>query len=187
MCITESLCYTEKCHTVPQSATTLLYSVMPKRLAQHCKSTIVAESLGRVLLLCDTMRCSQPDSSVHGISQARILEWVVISFSEGSSWPRDPACFSRTGRRMLYRWATGEPKSTMEVKVKVPRSWQTLCDQADFTVGGILQARILEWVTFPASRGSSQPRDQTKVSLNAGGFFTSWATGKIPNQLCFNF
>jgi len=43
-------------------------------------------------------------------------------------------------------------------------------------VHGILQARILEWIAFPFSRGSSQPRDQTQVSRIAGGFFTSWAT-----------
>ena len=43
-------------------------------------------------------------------------------------------------------------------------------------VHGILQARILEWVAFPFSRESSQPRDQTQVSHIAGGFFTSWAT-----------
>ena len=42
--------------------------------------------------------------------------------------------------------------------------------------GLILQARILEWVAFPFSRGSSQPRDQTQISRIAGGFFTSWAT-----------
>ena len=41
---------------------------------------------------------------------------------------------------------------------------------------GILQARILEWVAMPSSRGSSQPRDQTQVSHIAGGFFTVWAT-----------
>ena len=46
----------------------------------------------------------------------------------------------------------------------------------DYTVHGILQARILEWVAFPFSRGSSQPRDWTQVSHIAGGFFTSWAT-----------
>ena len=39
-----------------------------------------------------------------------------------------------------------------------------------------LQAKILQWVAFPFSRGSSQPRDRTEVSHNAGGFFTSWAT-----------
>ena len=43
----------------------------------------------------------------------------------------------------------------------------------DYIVGGILQARILEWVAFPLSRGSSQPRNQTQVSRIAGGFFTS--------------
>ena len=39
--------------------------------------------------LCDPMDCNLPGSSVHGILQARILEWVAISFSRGSSWPRD--------------------------------------------------------------------------------------------------
>ena len=42
-----------------------------------------------------------------------------------------------------------------------------------YTVHGILQAKILEWVAFPFSRGSSQPRDWTQVSRIAGGFFTS--------------
>ena len=50
-----------------------------------------------------------------------------------------------------------------------------LCDPMDYTVHGILQARILEWVAFPFSRGSSQPRDQTQVSRIAGRFFTNWA------------
>ena len=45
----------------------------------------------------------------------------------------------------------------------------------DYTVHGILQARILEWVAFPFSRVSSQPRDRTQVSRIAGGFFTTWA------------
>ena len=39
--------------------------------------------------LCDPMNCSPPGSSVHGILQARILEWVAISFTRGSSWPKD--------------------------------------------------------------------------------------------------
>ena len=60
--------------------------------------------------------------------------------------------------------------------MKVAQSCLTLCDPMDYTVHGILQARILEWVAFPFSRASSQPRDQTQVSRIAGGFFTSWAT-----------
>ena len=43
-------------------------------------------------------------------------------------------------------------------------------------VHGIFQARILEWVAFPFSKGSSHPRDQTQVSCIAGGIFTSWDT-----------
>ena len=54
-------------------------------------------------------------------------------------------------------------------------------DPMDYTVYGILQARILEWVTFPLSRGSSQPRDGIQVSHIAGGFFTSWSQGKPKN------
>ena len=52
-------------------------------------------------------------------------------------------------------------------EVKVTQSCPTLCNPMDCTVYGILQARILEWVAFPFSR-SSQPRDQTQVSCNAG-------------------
>ena len=62
------------------------------------------------------------------------------------------------------------------MKVKVTQSYLTLCDSMDYTVHGILQARILEWVAFPFSKGSSQPRDQTQVSQIAGRFFTSWVT-----------
>ena len=53
------------------------------------------------------------------------------------------------------------------------RVW--LCKSMDCEVHGILQARILEWVAFPFSRGSSQPRDRTQVSRTAGKFYTSWA------------
>ena len=60
--------------------------------------------------------------------------------------------------------------------MKVTQSRLTLCDAMDYRVHGILQARILEWVAFSFSRGSSQPRDGTQVSHIAGGFFTSWAT-----------
>ena len=62
------------------------------------------------------------------------------------------------------------------VKVKVTQSCLALCDPMDYTVHGILQARILEWIAFAFYRGSSQPRDRTQVSHIAGEFFTSWTT-----------
>ena len=55
--------------------------------------------------LWDPMDCSPPGSSVHGILQARILEWVVISFPRGSSQPRDWTHISCIGRWILYHWA----------------------------------------------------------------------------------
>ena len=70
-----------------------------------------------------------------------------------------------------------------ESEVKVAQSCPTLCDPIDHTVHGILQARILEWVTIPFSRGSSQPRDQPQVSHIAGRFFTSWATREAPKEM----
>ena len=63
-----------------------------------------------------------------------------------------------------------------ESEVKVSQSCPTFCHPMDCIVHGLLQTRILEWVAFPFSRGSSQPRGQTQVSPTAGGFFTSWAT-----------
>ena len=105
--------------------------------------------------LCNPMDCSPPGSSVHGILWATVLEWVTISFSRGSSWPRDRICVSCIGRQILcYLSHLGSP-------------------------------RILEWVAYPFSRGSSQPRNQTRVSCIAGGYFTSWATRgscKLPLQ-----
>ena len=62
--------------------------------------------------LCDPMNCSLPGSSVLGIFQTRILQWVAISFSRGSSGARDwtcVSCISRIGRQILYHWARERP------------------------------------------------------------------------------
>ena len=58
--------------------------------------------------LCDHLDCSLPGSSVHGILQARILEWVVVSFSRGSSQPRDWTQLSWIVGRCFTIWATRE-------------------------------------------------------------------------------
>ena len=67
------------------------------------------------------------------------------------------------------------------VKIKVTESCPTLCHPLDYTICGILWARILEWVAFPSSRASSQPRVQIQVSCIAGGFFTAEPQGKPKN------
>ena len=74
--------------------------------------------------------------------------------------------------------------NTTYMYAKSLQSCPTFCNPVDSdlpgsSVHGILQARILEWITLPSSRGSSQPRDQTcipYVSCMAGGFFTTSAT-----------
>ena len=67
------------------------------------------------------------------------------------------------------------------IAFKVTQSCSSLCNPMDYTVHGILQARTLEWVAIPFSRGSSQPSDWIQVSHIADRFFTSWATGKPKN------
>ena len=151
--------------------------------------------------LCDPIDCSLPGSSVLGIFQAKILEQVAISSSRGSSqfrggtciscfphWQVDSLPLSHLGRLYTQYLALNFLKiqDTLKRKkshVKVSQSCPTLCNPLDYTAHGILQARILEWVAFLFSRGSSQPKAWTQVSCITGGFFTSWATREALN--CF--
>ena len=81
--------------------------------------------------LCDSMDCSSLGSSIHGILQARILEWVTISYSRASSRPRDGTCVSCIGRRVLYHcttWkANGDPCLTINPELKWLVPLQVLC------------------------------------------------------------
>ena len=65
---------------------------------------LCAKSLQLYVTLCDPMDCSLPGSSVCGILQARILEWVAMPSSRGSPQPRDGTHVSCIGRRVLYHW-----------------------------------------------------------------------------------
>ena len=96
-------------------------SVFPPQVSlltfQPCEESLNAECLvsQMCLTLCDPMDYCPPGSSVHGISQARKLEWVAISSSKGSYRPRDwtgVSCIFCIGRQILYRCATWEaPKN----------------------------------------------------------------------------
>ena len=120
--------------------------------------------------LCDPMDCSSVGSSVHGIPQARILEWVAMPTSRGSSRPRDRTQVCCTGGQLLYHSTTA----------KSLQLCPTLCHPLDCSppgssVHGISQARILEWVAMPSSKGSSPPRNQTCVSC-----LQHWQAGSLP-------
>ena len=74
-------------------------------------------------------------------------------------------------------WATREAKACVLVTQLCLTLWDPMdCSPPCFSVHGILQARILEWVAVPFSRGSSWPRDLTQVFSIAGRFLTIWAT-----------
>ena len=126
----------------------------------------------------DPMDCCLPGSSVHGILQARKLEWIAMPCSRGSSLLRDP---THGPLDLGRRWQAGSlplvppGKPFSPLKVKVTQSCPTVLRSHGTVVHGILQARILEWIAFPFSRWSFQPRDWTQVSCIAGRFFTSWA------------
>ena len=151
------------------------------------------KSLQSYSTLCDTMGCSPPGSSVHGILQASILEWVAMPSSGGSSWPRGLnlhlLCLLHWQAGSLPRVPPGKPIffCIHPNKVKVTQSCPVLCDPMDYTAHEILQARILEWVAILFSRGSFQPRDWTQVSHTAGQFFTNWATREAPIKVRYIF
>ena len=130
----------------------------------------------------DPMDCSPPGSSVYGNSQAKILNWVAIPFSSGSSQPRD---------HISYISCIGRFYTTMDTCVCVcvytrAHSCPTLHNPMDYnkqgsSVHGIFQARILGWVVIFSFSGSSWPRDWTCtscVSCLAGEFFTAEPLGK---------
>ena len=127
------------------------------------------------------MDCSPPGSSVHGISQARVLEWGAIAFSRGILTLYLNGKIKLVSRREILIFV--EPP----VLLKLLRKCELLscvqlfgtpmdCSQPDSSVHGTFQSRILEWVAIPSPRGSSQPRDWTRISHIVDRFFTIWAT-----------
>ena len=133
------------------------------------------------------MDCSPPGPSVHGTSQARVLEWVAISYSRGSSGPRDRTCISCIGRQMF----TAEPpvKNWKWSEMLVPQLCLILCDLMDCSTPsssfrGILQARILEWLPFPSPGDLPDPGIECgSPALQADSLPSAWDGRQgSPNQ-----
>ena len=105
---------------------TWLSSIIPRRPAELLNTLISNVSVQKITVLsrwwwfspwvlfdsCNPMNWSLPGSSVHGILQARILEWVAISFSRWSSWPRNQTQVSCIAGRFLTDWATRKDVSS---------------------------------------------------------------------------
>ena len=115
------------------------------------------------------------------------LKYASVSFSY---WQTDRWGWFASGVGFIFRiFPVGWPFISLkwsEVKwSEVAQSCPTLCNPMDcsppgFSVHGIFQARVLQWVAISFSRGSSWPRDWTQVSCIAGRFFTTWATREAP-------
>ena len=138
--------------------------------------------------LSDPVGCSLPGSSVHGILQARILEWAAVSFSRDlfnpGNKPRSPTFPADCLLVELLRNLPEHPKISILQFSSVAQPCPTLCDPVDWSLPGssvheILQARILEWVAISFSRGSCYPCDRTQVSWIVDRFFTFWDTREI--------
>ena len=92
--------------------------------------------------LCDPMDCSLPGSSLHGILQARILEWVATSFSRGSSQPRDWTLVSHIAGRCFNLWATREAQTSTKWKIW----WSTLHSRESHSLSTITDTTwSLDW------------------------------------------
>ena len=99
-----------------------------------CVCVLVAQTCPT---LCDPTNCSPWGFSVHGILQARILKWVAIPFSRGSSWPRDQTQVSHIARRFFTFWATGKPLLNIVQFSSVTQSCLTLCDPMNCSMPGL--------------------------------------------------
>ena len=116
---------------------------------------------------------------VNGLKQKRVVARHLVSRRlmenlKGTGKEREP-------RRNFYVCNTGNWGCA--VKVKVAQLCPTLCNPMDYTVHGILQARILEWVAFPFSRGSSQPRIEPRSPALQADSLPAEPQGK-PQMCC---
>ena len=104
------------------------YPLMVGDLIEH--ASVMKKEESEVADLCltlgDPMDCSLPCSFIHGIFQARILEWVAISFSRGPSWPRDWTQVSCIRGRPITIWATRESSflcNETSIQIQNPLGW----------------------------------------------------------------
>ena len=136
-------------------------------LRPHGLYAATAKSLQSCPTLCDPIDGSPPGSPVPGILQARTLEWVAISFSSAWKWKVKVKSLSHV-RLLATPWtAAYQAPPSMGFSRQEYWSGVPLPSPMDYIGHGILQARILEWVAFPFSRGSLQPRNPTQVFCTA--------------------
>ena len=121
---------------------------------------LVAQSC---LTLCDPMDCSLPGSSVHGILQARVLEWVAMPFSRGSSWPRDQTQVSCIAGRFSTIWTTRE---ALYLRLLFFKCLRTTCANPS---GGLFKMQIpsLQLISLESLRWGPEVFNLMKISSSS--------------------
>ena len=119
------------------------------------------------------MDCSMPGSSVHGILQARILEWVAMAFSRGSSQPRDPICISYISwivRRVLFNWDSLVAQTVKCLPAMPETQVQSLGRENSLKKEMATHSSILAWeIPWTEEPGGLQSMGSQRVGHN-------WAT-----------
>ena len=160
--------YLQNSPEVPKANLCWKYLLSPVNITYHCVCVshwVMSDSL-------QPLDCSSPGSSVHGIVQARILEWVAVFFSRGSSRPRGQTCVSCPGRRVLYHWATKEdPQWLITVSKTSPKGMQNASNFIMFDDSGSQESR---WSTVEESVSALWASGQLRPQLWC---FNGWALG----------
>ena len=141
------------------------------------------------------MYCSLPGSSVHGIFQAIVLEWIAISFSRGSSQPRDQTLVSHIAGGFFTSWATGQAENILDTSKlfqNSPNQASTICETVNFQMFKLVLEKAEEpEIKLPTSTGSSKKQESSRrtsisallampkpltvwITINCGKFWKRW-------------
>ena len=130
-------------------------------------------------------------AAVHGVvrSQTRLSDWTTTRKQKVPTQRFSSRLHNQDDNTGHFWLQFPSPEKR---KVKVAQPCLTLCDPLDCSlpgssIRGILQARILKWVAYPFSRGTSCPRNRNRVFCIAGGFFPSWATREAPTKIITSY
>ena len=157
-------------------------NIIPSEVAQSCPT------------LRNPVDCSLPGSSLHGILQARILEWVAISFSRGSSQPRDQSWVSCIAGRHFNLWATREAQSNIQIANRHMKRSNPLplYSRSDKEIQGIRSDRQSAWRTMDGGsqhytgghdQNHSQEKEMQKGKMVVwGGLINSWGKKRSERQ-----
>ena len=133
-----------------------------------------AKSIQSCLTLCDPMNCYPPGSSVHGLLQARILEWVAMLSSRGSSWPRDWTCISCGSCTAGGFFTTEPPANPRKLSSLFQIIWlnrKSGREQYGRQIGGCrvhLSPRIHREYTFRLRSACRTPAESSQKYLTSG-------------------